>query len=95
MPRNDAPMKPPRPHFPIRSWLTQMLKALTPVATLAVGCAFGLERATGQLSASVGLITLGVMGASWGEGRFSGVGVAAMVMSVAAEALRLNIMQVR
>jgi hypothetical protein len=71
-----------------------MLKALTPVATLAIGCAFGHERPTPRLMAAVGLIAAGVMGASHGEGRFSGIGVAIMVCSVGAEALRLNVMQV-
>ncbi|GBF91846.1 hypothetical protein Rsub_04951 [Raphidocelis subcapitata] len=71
----------------------QMLKALTPVATLAVGCAFGHERPSPRLMAAVGLIAAGVMAASHGEGRFSGVGVAIMLSSVGAEALRLNIMQ--
>lgn len=70
-----------------------MLKALTPVATMAVGFAFGHERPTGQLMAAVSLITAGVMAASYGEGRFSAVGVAVMVTSVCGEALRLNIMQ--
>ena len=60
---------------------------------MAVAVALGLERPTPRLAASVSLITLGVMAASYGEGRFSAAGVAAMVASVAAEALRLNITQ--
>jgi drug/metabolite transporter (DMT)-like permease len=70
-----------------------MLKALTPVVTLAAGCAFGLERPTPPLVAAVALITAGVMAAAHGEVRFSAFGAAAMVSSVGAEALRLVVMQ--
>lgn len=55
--------------------------------------AFRLERPTAPLIASVGLITLGVVAASYGEGNFSFIGVTAMVTSMVCEGLRLVMMQ--
>jgi drug/metabolite transporter (DMT)-like permease len=55
--------------------------------------AFKLERPSARLIASVGLITLGVLAASYGEGNFSLVGVTAMVSSMLCEGLRLVMMQ--
>jgi drug/metabolite transporter (DMT)-like permease len=71
----------------------QMLKALTPVTTMLCAFAFQLERPTTPLIASITLITLGVMGASVGEVNFHVLGVLAMLSSVAAEGLRLVLMQ--
>jgi drug/metabolite transporter (DMT)-like permease len=71
----------------------QMLKALTPVTTMLCAFAFQLERPTTPLIASITLITLGVMGASVGEVKFNLLGVLAMLSSVAAEGLRLVLMQ--
>jgi drug/metabolite transporter (DMT)-like permease len=71
----------------------QMLKAFTPVSTMLFAFAFKLERPTARLIAAVGLITLGVLSASYGEGNFSFVGVTAMVLSMLCEGLRLVMMQ--
>jgi drug/metabolite transporter (DMT)-like permease len=71
----------------------QMLKAFTPVSTMLFAFAFKLERPSTRLIASVGLITLGVLAASYGEGNFSLVGVTAMVSSMLCEGLRLVMMQ--
>jgi drug/metabolite transporter (DMT)-like permease len=70
-----------------------MLKAFTPVSTMLFAFAFKLERPSARLIASVGLITLGVLAASYGEGNFSLVGVTAMVLSMLCEGLRLVMMQ--
>jgi drug/metabolite transporter (DMT)-like permease len=70
-----------------------MLKAFTPVSTMLFAFAFKLERPSARLIASVGLITLGVLAASYGEGNFSLVGVAAMITSMLCEGLRLVMMQ--
>ncbi|KAF8062808.1 sugar phosphate/phosphate translocator [Scenedesmus sp. PABB004] len=71
----------------------QMLKAFTPVATMLFAFAFGLERPSVRLVAAVGVITLGVAGASAGEGALSLAGVAAMLGSMLCEGLRLVMMQ--
>jgi drug/metabolite transporter (DMT)-like permease len=70
-----------------------MLKAFTPVSTMLFAFAFKLERPSARLITSVGLITLGVLAASYGEGNFSLVGVTAMVSSMLCEGLRLVMMQ--
>lgn len=44
----------------------QMLKACTPIATMALSFVFRLEQPTAQLVAAVMIITVGVMGASYG-----------------------------
>ncbi|KAF6262848.1 hypothetical protein COO60DRAFT_1674179 [Scenedesmus sp. NREL 46B-D3] len=71
----------------------QMLKAFTPCSTMLFAFAFKLERPTARLIASVGIITLGVVVASYGEGNFSLVGVTASVLSMLCEGLRLVMMQ--
>lgn len=70
-----------------------MLKAFTPVVTMLFAFIFGLERPSLMLVSAVGLITAGVAVASWGEGALSAVGVAVMVASKVAEALRLVLAQ--
>jgi len=57
-----------------------MLKALTPVATLITAFLLGLERPSFRVTGSVTLITLGVLAASQGEGRFNVVGACAGVV---------------
>eukprot|EP00775_Hariotina_reticulata_P004300 gene4300-4552_t len=71
----------------------QMLKAFTPVSTMLCGFMFRLERPSAKLIAAVSCICLGVIVSSYGEVNFSWFGVAAMLTSVAAEGLRLVMMQ--
>ena len=71
----------------------QMLKALAPVSTMLWAFMFKLERPNIPLVSSVSLITAGVMGASLGELNFNICGVISMVVSVAAEGMRLVLMQ--
>lgn len=70
-----------------------MLKAFTPVSTMLSGFAFGLEKPSAKLIAAVGCISCGVLVSSYGELNFSVFGVAAMLISIAAEGLRTVLMQ--
>uniref|UniRef100_A0A061SM30 Drug metabolite transporter superfamily n=1 Tax=Tetraselmis sp. GSL018 TaxID=582737 RepID=A0A061SM30_9CHLO len=71
----------------------QMLKALCPVFTLvALACARMLVP-TVPLVSSVVLISIGVIVSSYGEVNFSWIGLAAMLGSEGAEAMRLVITQ--
>jgi hypothetical protein len=70
-----------------------MLKAFTPVSTMLSGFAFGLEKPSAKLIAAVGCISCGVLVSSYGEVNFSAFGVAAMLLSIAAEGLRTVLMQ--
>jgi drug/metabolite transporter (DMT)-like permease len=70
-----------------------MLKAFTPVSTMAAGFLFGLEQPSAKLMAAVGCISAGVLVSSYGELNFSVFGVAAMMASIAAEGLRTALMQ--
>lgn len=72
---------------------SQAAPATPAVATLAVAFGLGLESPSRRLLGSVLLITLGIMGASYGAGSFSGWGAFLMIASVGGEALRLNITQ--
>ncbi len=81
-----------RPSLPAVAFV-QMLKAFTPVTTMAFSFLFRLERPTFPLIAAVATITAGVAAASYGEGNFSAFGVTAMLISVACEGLRLVLMQ--
>ncbi|KAI8465701.1 MAG: hypothetical protein J3K34DRAFT_387840 [Monoraphidium minutum] len=71
----------------------QMLKALTPVATMLCGFALGTEKFSPRLCIAVAAIAAGVAAAARGELRFSGVGFFVMLGSILCEALRLNVMQ--
>lgn len=71
----------------------QMLKAFCPVITMLLLFLVRLERATPRLVASVTLISLGVAMASYGEMNMSLVGLATMLSSVVAEAVRLVMTQ--
>jgi drug/metabolite transporter (DMT)-like permease len=71
----------------------QMLKTATPAVTMAVMMLFGLETLTVPLSVAIGLLTIGTAIASYGEVAFSSFGVAIMLLSEAADALRLVLTQ--
>ena len=78
-------------------WLSvsfiQMLKAFTPVVTMVVLFAFGMEKFESNLILSVVLMTLGTALASYGETDFSVVGFVSMAISEVMEALKLVAMQ--
>lgn len=71
----------------------QMLKAFTPVVTMAVLFAFKVEHFRSKLIMSVVLMTLGTALASYGETNFSLVGFVSMAISEVMEALKLVAMQ--
>uniref|UniRef100_A0A7S0WQ47 Sugar phosphate transporter domain-containing protein n=1 Tax=Chlamydomonas leiostraca TaxID=1034604 RepID=A0A7S0WQ47_9CHLO len=71
----------------------QMLKAFTPVVTMLLLFLVGLEAPKASLVASVVVISLGVAVASYGELNLSITGLSSMLASVAAEAIRLVLMQ--
>lgn len=71
----------------------QMLKALTPVVTMAALFAARLETPTPALVAAVAAIAAGTAIASYGEVNLSAVGVACMLLSEAFEASRLVMTQ--
>jgi drug/metabolite transporter (DMT)-like permease len=70
-----------------------MLKAFTPVSTMLCAFLFHLERPSARLIATVCCICVGVCAASLGELNFSAFGVFAMLVSIAAEGLRIVMMQ--
>jgi drug/metabolite transporter (DMT)-like permease len=70
-----------------------MLKAFTPVSTMLCAFLFQLERPSARLIATVCCICAGVCASSLGEVNFSAVGVLAMLVSIAAEGLRIVMMQ--
>ncbi|MCO5228475.1 MAG: hypothetical protein M9934_09325 [Thermomicrobiales bacterium] len=72
----------------------QMIKALTPLVTLGVTAALGVEAATMRQAAVVGVMCLGVVVASYGELRWNSAGVAFQVTSVVAEGARLVVTQI-
>ena len=67
----------------------QMLKASTPVAVLLCSFAFGLEKPTVKLAGFIVLISAGISTACANEIDMSFMGVAVQMGAVAAEALRL------
>ena len=71
----------------------QMLKALTPVVTMAALCGAGLETPTRPLVAAVAAIAAGTAIASYGEVNLSVIGVACMLLSECFEAGRLVLTQ--
>eukprot|EP00882_Tetradesmus_deserticola_P027953 GHRQ01031104.1.p4 GENE.GHRQ01031104.1~~GHRQ01031104.1.p4 ORF type:complete len:103 (-),score=27.30 GHRQ01031104.1:907-1215(-) len=70
-----------------------MLKAFTPVSTMLCAFLFGLERPSARLITTVCCICVGVCASSLGELNFSAFGVLAMLVSLAAEGLRIVMMQ--
>lgn len=72
----------------------QMLKAFTPVITMACTFVAGLERPHLKLVSAVVLIALGVAAASYGELNFSLVGVLIMFLSELFESVRLVMTQI-
>lgn len=72
----------------------QMLKAFTPVITMACTFVAGLERPHLNLVSAVGLIAGGVAAASYGELNFSLVGVTIMFASELFESIRLVMLQI-
>eukprot|EP00201_Polytomella_parva_P011051 CAMPEP_0175056570 /NCGR_PEP_ID=MMETSP0052_2-20121109/10752_1 /TAXON_ID=51329 ORGANISM="Polytomella parva, Strain SAG 63-3" /NCGR_SAMPLE_ID=MMETSP0052_2 /ASSEMBLY_ACC=CAM_ASM_000194 /LENGTH=216 /DNA_ID=CAMNT_0016321627 /DNA_START=541 /DNA_END=1191 /DNA_ORIENTATION=- len=71
----------------------QMLKALSPVMTIAILAISRLEKFTRSLVISVFSITLGIIIASYGELNRSFIGVAAVLTSVVSESIRLVLIQ--
>lgn len=71
----------------------QMVKALTPMITLAISVAMGMERATTSLWAIVSLMCVGVGIASYGEIEFDSYGLFLQLVSITAEAARLVVTQ--
>ncbi|KAG2437478.1 hypothetical protein HXX76_006128 [Chlamydomonas incerta] len=71
----------------------QMLKAFCPVVTMLLLFAARLEAPSGPLCGAVGLIAAGVALASYGELNLSLFGLAAMLVSVVAESVRLVLTQ--
>ncbi|GLC60734.1 hypothetical protein PLESTB_001665000 [Pleodorina starrii] len=71
----------------------QMLKAFCPVVTMLLLFAARLETASRRLVAAVSLIAVGVALASYGELNLSLFGLAAMLVSVVAESVRLVLTQ--
>lgn len=72
----------------------QMLKALMPVAVFTMGCLMGTEKFESSKLANMGLITLGVAIASYGELNFNGLGVMLQLGSIASESIRLVLVQI-
>jgi hypothetical protein len=71
----------------------QMLKGMTPIITLAVGVAFGIDAFTTPLCASLAIIALGVAVSAYGETQFVLAGFAAMIGAETAEAGKVVLMQ--
>lgn len=67
----------------------QMVKALTPMLTLAISVAMSLERFSQALGAIVSVMCVGVGIASYGEIEFDTVGLLLQLASITAEAARL------
>jgi hypothetical protein len=67
----------------------QMIKALMPMFTLAVGVVMGMEKATTTLACVVSIMSLGVMVASYGEIHFEIIGFAFQLASIVTESGRL------
>ncbi len=72
----------------------QMLKAFTPVITLACGVVAGLEHFNRHKAASVALITLGTAVAAYGEGTLTAAGLTLNTIGAVSESLRLVMTQV-
>jgi hypothetical protein len=72
----------------------QMLKASTPVAVLLVSFALGLEQSSMRLLGYIVLIALGVATSAYGQLEISAVGVCLQLAAVAAEALRLCLVNI-
>lgn len=71
----------------------QMLKSLTPMATLLASIFLRLERFTKALLFIVSLMTLGVFISSMGEVRFDMLGVILQLLGIVSESLRLVVTQ--
>lgn len=71
------------------------VQALMPMAVFLVGTAFGTESFTQKRLANMVVITFGVMIAAYGELNFVLVGVLLQLVSIAVEATRLTMVQVR
>lgn len=67
----------------------QMLKAFTPIVTLLCMIPAGLETLTPKLLASVSVIAVGTIIASYGEIKFDIIGVLIMLTSELLESVRL------
>ena len=71
----------------------QMIKAVTPMMTLAVSVAYGTEQAHRSLVIITTMMTLGVGCASYGEVEFDGAGLALQLTALTVESVRLVAMQ--
>ena len=72
----------------------QMLKACMPVATFTMGCLFGTEVFSWPTLANMGVITLGVAIASYGEINAVFLGVVLQFGYIVTESLRLTLIQI-
>lgn len=72
----------------------QMLKALSPVTVYGIGCAIGLEKFTARRLGNLGVVTLGVMIASYGELNFNMFGFCVQLLAVVVEACRIVSVQI-
>jgi len=72
----------------------QMIKALTPLVTLAVSVALKVEKSDRRQALIVGVMCAGVIVASYGEILWNTAGVMFQVTSVAAEGARLVVTQI-
>lgn len=71
----------------------QMIKALTPMITLAIAVGMGMEKASAALVAIVSAMCVGVGIASYGEIEFDSLGVMLQLASISCEAARLVVTQ--
>lgn len=72
----------------------QMLKALMPVATFAVGVSFGTDRLRCDMFINMLLISAGVAIASYGEINFNVIGTVYQILGIFGEALKLVLTQI-
>ena len=70
-----------------------ILKAITPIVTLSVGIAFGIQKPCMKQGVIVTLVSAGVVIASFGELSFDATGLVLQLVAVLTESTRLVIMQ--
>ncbi|GAA97915.1 uncharacterized protein L969DRAFT_96293 [Mixia osmundae IAM 14324] len=72
----------------------QMIKAITPVSVLAVSVLFKVKTASAKLYGIVGIISLGVIIASYGEIDFDLLGFTVQIIAILVESCRLVLIQI-